>query len=597
MATYVDKLRKDEEEEKRKRQAAARARMEARAPVSLAKRRAVVRAEDEEKRRVTTVIPKAKPRVKTSVAAPREAGKRAAAPVFMRQFADGTRKPDERFPDYQPTKGLANPVTRVPPRPVGFTPAVKWGNAAEKTPVKNPARDAKLNGELTLEHEGSDKTELDKETDYKKSKPYKYTTDGKLKNGKEMSNLDVMAWLLRDAPKEKRAMYTEQFITDMKAPGNHRYDPYYRPTSNNDEARSLFGQDTFDRTFFDEARSTYGLLEWNDAHTSILAPTKKGARSTLQYAKAYKAYQMETKDEPTTLAAEEDLRALREDIALRAAAGTTADDIYNSIDWSEYPGIEKLHKAKADYGYTLLNRPVYAGKESIMAVINAALRGEDVTEDKDYLRAEAGYLASLNEQYSKQHNREERERAAYMEEPRTRTLDSKQGEVHLRERMADNLHAVEERGAPALAGLAATTLKGLGVGRAQTQANAIAAADPEGTILDELLTRQTDMTDRATKFIKTYEATDLAKIPAAIQTRIADLTGKEQQLIEARAAVDEKMELSRSMGFEPRPEDRAQFDDLTAEIDDVRGERDQAKIDTDVAEQLAIDMAKVAASV
>lgn len=219
---------------------------------------------------------------------------------------------------------------------------------------------------------------------------YLYKEDGTGKSGQEASNADWMAYLASIKDPKKQAELTSAFYKDVSTPGSKRYDPYYTTGSNNKEARELFGRDSFDQSFFDANRNLYANLKLNASGN----PTA-GKKGTAQYA-AYKMWHMETIDEPFTQSAEEELAALRSTISQQASYGGTASEIYdaliNSEDFkSEYPSLYKLRKAKDTYTYELLNRPVRVGDESIKSMISAALRGEDISEDRDYLEEEAGY--------------------------------------------------------------------------------------------------------------------------------------------------------------------------------------------------------------
>lgn len=234
---------------------------------------------------------------------------------------------------------------------------------------------------------------------------WRFNTDGTRKSFDQLSNSEALTWIGTLAP-EKQEWAKQEFETNyLKNPGSRHYDPYYTNTSNNDEARSLFGVDTFDQHWIDSNRQYLNYLTFSDE--SYDSPKKPGKNATELEKAAYQYWQIANTYEATTQAAESEYAKLRQEIKEKVAAAkamgeaASADELLAGIDWSEYKTLENLRDtAKAGNG-RYLNRPVQVGEESLRAMVNAAIRGEDVTDARDYLMAESDWLKSEPERMRK----------------------------------------------------------------------------------------------------------------------------------------------------------------------------------------------------
>ena len=225
---------------------------------------------------------------------------------------------------------------------------------------------------------------------------WRYNLDGSRKTFDQLSNSEVMTWI-STLPQEEQAGAARDFETNyLHNPASVRYDPYYTQWSNNDEARELFGVDVFDRQWIDDNRDLMNYVTFSNE--SYSTPKKPGAKASDLEKAAYQYWQIANTYEATTQAAENEYAKLRTEIQERVKAaratgdGLSADDVLSGIDWSEYKTLENLREtAKAGNG-RMLNRPVQVGDESLRAMVNAAIRGEDVSAARDYVMAESEWI-------------------------------------------------------------------------------------------------------------------------------------------------------------------------------------------------------------
>lgn len=227
---------------------------------------------------------------------------------------------------------------------------------------------------------------------------WQYKPDGTRKTFDELTNAEVLTWISTLDKSEQQGAALDFETNYLKNPGSTRYDPYYTSYSNNDEARALFGVNTFDQKWIDANRDYYNYLTWSsEKYTSPKAPGKYA--SDLEKA-AYQYWLIANTYEQTTQAAENEYAKLRAEIAEKAkiyrasGEGVTAQELLDGIDWSEYETLENLREASRAGNGRYLNRPVQVGDSSLTAMINAALRGEDVSGAKDYLWEESRYILS-----------------------------------------------------------------------------------------------------------------------------------------------------------------------------------------------------------
>lgn len=222
--------------------------------------------------------------------------------------------------------------------------------------------------------------------------------DGSAKTFDELTTPEVMTWI-STLPQEQQQSAAAQFESEyLKNPASKRYDPYYTQYSNNDSARQLFGVDTFDQTWIDANRGYASYLTFtNESYTT---PKKPGKNASAQEQAAYQWWLIANTYEETTQAAESEYAQLRADMqesirSMRAAGKRlSADELMASIDWSDYRTLSNLREASAAGNGRMLNRPVQVGDESIRSMISAALRGEDITDARDWVMGESQYMQS-----------------------------------------------------------------------------------------------------------------------------------------------------------------------------------------------------------
>ena len=227
---------------------------------------------------------------------------------------------------------------------------------------------------------------------------WQYKADGTKKSFSELTTPEVLTWI-STLPEEERAGAAKDFETNyLKNPGSTRYDPYYTDYSNNDSARSLFGVNTFDQKWIDANRGYANYLTFTAENYTT--PKKPGNNASAEEKAAYEWWQIANTYEQTTQAAEAEYAQLRAEIqemtqvARKAGDNLTADEIMAGIDWGEYKTLKNLREASAAGNGRYLNRPVQVGDASIKSMINAALRGENVTDARDFLYDESKYLQS-----------------------------------------------------------------------------------------------------------------------------------------------------------------------------------------------------------
>lgn len=239
----------------------------------------------------------------------------------------------------------------------------------------------------------------------KKRNGWEFKPDGTRKSFNELTTPEVLTWI-GTLPEEERGSAARDFETNyLKNPGSTRYDPYYTDYSNNDEARSLFGVNTFDQKWIDENRGYANYLTFSGENYTT--PKKPGANASEEEKRAYQWWQIANTYEATTRAAENEYAQLRSEIqemtriSRKSGDRLTADEILAGIDWGDYETLENLREASAAGNGRYLNRPVQVGDASLKSMVNAALRGEDITEARDFVYGESEYLKSsaANEKY------------------------------------------------------------------------------------------------------------------------------------------------------------------------------------------------------
>ena len=227
---------------------------------------------------------------------------------------------------------------------------------------------------------------------------WRYKKDGTPKTFDELSTPEVLTWI-STMPQEQQGSAAAQFESEyLRNPGSNRYDPYYTQYSNNDAARQMFGVDTFDQTWIDNNRGYAQYVTFSDE--SYSTPKKPGKNASEQEQKAYQWWLIANEYEQNTQAAEQEYALLRGDIQRRVQAAkeageeVDADAILRDIDWSQYKTLSNMRDVSAAGNARMLNRPVQVGDESLRSMINAAGRGEDISQDKDWVMGESEYMRS-----------------------------------------------------------------------------------------------------------------------------------------------------------------------------------------------------------
>lgn len=230
---------------------------------------------------------------------------------------------------------------------------------------------------------------------------WQFRADGSLKSFDELSNPEVLTWI-GTLPESDRAGAAEQFEREyLKNPGSTRYDPYYTDYSNNDEARQLFGTDVFDQTWIDNNRGYLNYLTFTDENYT--SPKKPGNTASEMEKAAYEYWKIANTYEQTTQAAESEYAELRKEIQEKVASAkalsvpVSTDELLEEIDWDDYKTLANLREASYAGNGRYLNRPVQVGDASLRAMINSAIRGEDVTEARDFVLAESEWISSRPE--------------------------------------------------------------------------------------------------------------------------------------------------------------------------------------------------------
>ena len=226
--------------------------------------------------------------------------------------------------------------------------------------------------------------------------PWRYNRDGSRKTFDELSTAEVLTWISTMPQEEQGAAAADFEANYLKNPSSSRYDPYYTSYSNNDAARQMFGVNTFDKEWIDANRGYASYLTFtNESYTT---PKKPGTKATEEEQKAYQWWLIANTYEETTAAAESEYAQLRKDVQERVAAmrqsgqKVSSDEILGSIDWSEYKTLQNLREASAAGNGRILNRPVQVGDASVRSMVNAAIRGDDITTDGDWLMSEAEWI-------------------------------------------------------------------------------------------------------------------------------------------------------------------------------------------------------------
>lgn len=114
-------------------------------------------------------------------------------------------------------------------------------------------------------------------TTTKQKNSWEFKADGTRKSFNELTTPEVLTWI-GTLPEEERGSAARDFETNyLKNPGSTRYDPYYTDYSNNDEARSLFGVNTFDQEWIDANRGYANYLTFSGENYTT--PKKAGRKS------------------------------------------------------------------------------------------------------------------------------------------------------------------------------------------------------------------------------------------------------------------------------------------------------------------------------
>ncbi len=181
--------------------------------------------------------------------------------------------------------------------------------------------------------------------------------------------------------------------------GNPLYSPYKSSTISQD-IKDFFGQDSFDMNWISD--NAY-LAEYisRKVNGDVKAPTSKSSQE--EWAGYYFAQIMDA--ESATQQAETEYAQLRQDI-MKAVKDSkdlgldmTVNEIIDSLDVSaNYKTLTSMMDSKGDATPKKLNRAVGYDSDDLYGMVQAAMDGEDITQQTDFRAASARYVKRHQEQ-------------------------------------------------------------------------------------------------------------------------------------------------------------------------------------------------------
>ena len=181
--------------------------------------------------------------------------------------------------------------------------------------------------------------------------------------------------------------------------GNPLYSPYRSSTISQD-VKDFFGQDTFDTDWISDNAYLAQYIP-RSVNGNVKAPTSKSSQE--EWAGYYFAQIMDA--ESATQQAETEYAQLRQDI-MKAVKDSkdlgldmTVNEIIDSLDMSaNYKTLTSMMDSKGDATPKKLNRAIGYDSDDLYGMVQAAMDGEDITQQTDFRAASARYVKRHQEQ-------------------------------------------------------------------------------------------------------------------------------------------------------------------------------------------------------
>lgn len=181
--------------------------------------------------------------------------------------------------------------------------------------------------------------------------------------------------------------------------GNPLYSPYRASTISQD-VKDFFGQDSFDMNWISDNADLAQYIP-RSVNGNVKAPTSKSSQE--EWAGYYFAQIMDA--ESATQQAETEYAQLRQDI-MRAVKDSkdlgldmTVNEIIDSLDVSEnYKALASMMDSKGDATPKKLNRAIGYDSDDLFGMVQAAMDGEDITQQTDFRAASSRYVKHNQEQ-------------------------------------------------------------------------------------------------------------------------------------------------------------------------------------------------------
>lgn len=181
--------------------------------------------------------------------------------------------------------------------------------------------------------------------------------------------------------------------------GNPLYSPYKSSTISQD-VKDFFGQDTFDTDWISDNAYLAQYIP-RKVNGDVKAPTSKSSQE--EWAGYYFAQIMDA--ENATQQAETEYAQLRQDI-MKAVKDSkdlgldmTVDEIIDSLNVSgNYKSLTSMMDSKGDATPKKLNRAIGYDNDDLYGMVQAAMDGEDITQQTDFRAASARYVKRHQEQ-------------------------------------------------------------------------------------------------------------------------------------------------------------------------------------------------------
>lgn len=181
--------------------------------------------------------------------------------------------------------------------------------------------------------------------------------------------------------------------------GNPLYSPYKSSTISQD-VKDFFGQDTFDTDWISDNAYLAQYIP-RSVNGNVKAPTSKSSQE--EWAGYYFAQIMDA--ESATQQAETEYAQLRQDI-MKAVKDSkdlgldmTVNEIIDSLDVdSNYKSLASMMDSKGDATPKKLNRAIGYDSDDLYGMVQAAMDGEDITQQTDFRAASARYVKRHQEQ-------------------------------------------------------------------------------------------------------------------------------------------------------------------------------------------------------